>query len=202
MRQAIVHFVGFLFVVGLAVYGLPAEAPLRAQPPEVTGTFTINGTPHKLTHVYAFARKSGSGEDQGPLILFTSVPVPAEVIRTYVIDKSWVQQKALKGELVAIEVVVRPATVEEARTAAGARNCCQSNFFGKGLITEDRSLSISGTQQLLIAKSEPGRIAGRVQLPSTKNAPGMGGGATIQYDVTFNTRILVSKSMMGPWGVE
>jgi hypothetical protein len=166
----------------------------------VTGTFTINKTVHTIKNVYAFARKNGVGEDQGPVILFASAPVPVEVIRTHVINRNWIQQKALQGELVALEVVIRPPTIEEARTAAGALNCCQSNFFAKGLITEDLNFSISGTQQLSITKAEAGRIAGRVQLPLTRNSPQMGGGATIEYDLTFNTRVLVSKSIMGPWG--
>ncbi len=201
MRQAITCVVGLMICAGFAAYGLPADGRLRAQPPEVTGTFTINKTVHTIKNVYAFARKNGAGEDQGPVILFTSAPVPVEVIRTHVINKTWVQQKALLGELVALEVLVRPATIEEARTAAGARSCCQSNFFAKGLITEDLNFAISGTQQLSITKAEAGRISGRVQLPLTKNSPSIGFGATIQYDLTFNTRILVSKSIMGPWGL-
>jgi hypothetical protein len=193
-----VRFFQWPLVVALAALALSDHGALSAQAKEVTGTFTIEKTAHTMTNAYAFARRSGAGEDQGLLILFTSAPVPAEIIRGY-INNGWIKEKALKGELTAIEILLRPGTIEEARTAAGVRNCCQSNFYAKGLISEDLSLSISGTQQLSLAKTEAGRIAGRVQLPLTKNPPAFGGGATIQYDLTFNTKVLTSKSMFGPW---
>ena len=75
--------------VALAAFALSGHGAVLAQPREVTGTFTIDKTIHTLTNAYAFARKSGAGEDQGLLILFTSAPVPAEVIRAYV-NNSWV----------------------------------------------------------------------------------------------------------------
>lgn len=124
--------------------------------------------------------------------------MPTVAVRAYM-NNSWIRERALKGELTAIEFFIRPETIVEARTAAGARNCCQSSFYAKRLITEDLNLSVSGTQEVSITKSQAGRIAGRVQYPLRKNAPNVGGGATIQYDLTFNTKILTSKSISGPW---
>ncbi len=185
-------------IVMLAAVALSAPSAVSAQVKEVTGTFTINKTVVTMTNAYAFARRSGAGDDQGVLLLFTSAPVPADAIRGYM-NNSWWQSKALNGELTAIEVILPAHTMQQARTAANQLNCCQSNFYAKGLITEDLSLSISGTQEVTITQAPAGRIAGHVVLPVTKNAPNFGGGATIQYDLTFNTRLLTSKSSRGPW---
>ncbi len=185
-----------LFVAALAAGALSTLPGLSAQTREVTGTFTVNTTVHTMTNVYAFARRNGLGEEQGLKLLVTSAPVPAEVIRGY-INNSWIQDKALKGEIVALELLVFPEQLEKARAAGGFRNCCQTNFYAKGLITEDLSLSISGTQELSIAKADAGRIAGRVQLQTTKTT--LGARATLQYDLTFNTKLLTSKSAFGPF---
>ena len=188
-----------LFAVLIACTLVAEPRDAAAQGKEVSGTFTINGAPVTLTNAYAFARRSGTGADNGVLLLFTSTPVPADVIRGYM-NNSWWNTRALAGELTALEVVVGiPSQVEEARAAGGKRNCCQANFYDRRLITEDRSLSISGTQTLVLTAAPAGRIAGRVSLPVTKNDPNFGNGSTLAYELTFDTRLLTAPSFRGPW---
>lgn len=50
-------------VVVLAAFVLSGHGALLAQPPEVSGTLTIDKTVHKVTNVYAFNRRNGLGED-------------------------------------------------------------------------------------------------------------------------------------------
>ena len=188
-----------LALVPLALVPFAQPAEVSAQAKEVTGVFTINKTPAPLTNAYAFARRSGSGADNGVLLLFTSAPVPPDAIRGYM-NNSWWNTKALAGELTAIEVIVSiPEHLQEARAAGGKRNCCQVNFYDKRIITEDKGLSISGTQALTLTQAPAGRIAGRIMLPETKNAPNFGNGTTLAYDLTFDTKLLTAPSFRGPW---
>ncbi len=182
----------------LALVPLAQPHDVLAQAKEVTGTFTIDKAPVTLTNAYAFARRSGAGDDQGVLLLLTSAPVPAEAIRGYMNNSYW-NTKALAGELTALEVIIIPQQRDAAREPGGRRNCCQVNFYDKRIITEDRGLSISGTQTLTLTQAPAGRIAGRVVLAETKNAPNFGNGTTLAYDLTFDTKLLTAPSFRGPW---
>jgi hypothetical protein len=177
-------------IFALAVTAVASQRGPAAPARDASGTLSINGAAVTMTNAYAFATRTPTGQDDGTLLFFTSAPIPDDVLKTLVtapniINRPKVAALAMSGQLTAVDVYMRPLAIAEARSGTPAQTGMASTFYSKVLANVSGYTSHAGAERLVLSKSEAGAIAGTVRLPIQK----LQGGATVQYELTFKTKL-------------
>jgi hypothetical protein len=181
-----------LLLAAVTITALSPQRKPAAPAHDVTGTASINGAAVAMTNVYAFATRTPTGQDDGTLLFFTSAPMPDDVLKTLVtapniVNRAKVAGLAMNGQLTAIDVYIRPLAIAEARSGTPAQTGMASTFYSKVFANLSGYTSHAGAERLVLSKSEAGAIAGTVRLALQKlSSPG---GATVQYELTFKTKL-------------